>query len=311
MDEIRPINGVAKPENKVVTEIKNMIVVVLATLLYAVSTYVFVLDSNFAPSGLSGVLAMIQSVTNLNTGTFVLLLLNAPLLIWAFFSLSKRFAIYTTVSVVLMCIVFWAFDFLDPQKKLRFITTMTIAGMQYPDFGKRLFCSVVSGFCAGISIALMFRVNASLGGVDIIVSLIQKKHPRANVSILLFGVNAIIIIASFFVYEKNIESICFAAIYIIIFSKVCEYILNGVKKALKFEVVTEHPNEISKEIIDTLGHSVTVTQARGMYKNTDKYLLVCVIRSRQVADFEKILKKYPDTFSFASSVSEVFGIFFK
>ena len=115
---------------------------------------------------------------------------------------------------------------------------------------------------------------------------------------------------SLFVFD-DIESVCFAIIYIIIFSKVCEYILNGVKKALKFEVVTEHAEELAQELIQKLGHGVTVTKAKGMYANTDKYLLICVIHGRQVADFEKILKKYPDAFAFASSVSEVFGLFFK
>jgi uncharacterized membrane-anchored protein YitT (DUF2179 family) len=192
---------------------------------------------------------------------------------------------------------------------LRFFDSrVVIAGEVYYDFGRRLFCAVVSGFSAGIAIASMFRINASLGGVDIIVALVQKVKPRANVSILLFAVNAVIIVASYFVF-KDVEGVLLSLIYIIIFSKVCEYILNGVKKALKFEVVTEHPIEISKEIIEKLGHSATVTQAKGMYANSDKYLLICVIRSRQVAEFEKILKKYPDTFAFASSVSEVFGIF--
>ena len=238
-------------------------------MFYAISTYVFVLNCDFAPSGLSGVLAMIESKTNLNTGTFVLLLMNAPLLIWAFFSLSKRFAIYTTLSVTILCTSFLVMDYIDPQEKFRFVTTMVINGHEVPDFGRRLFCSIVSGICAGISIAFTFRVNGSLGGVDIIVSLIQKKCPRANVSILLFAVNVVIIIVSFFVYEKNIESVCFAVIYIIIFSKVCEYILNGVKKALKFEVITENPNELSKELIEKLGHSVTVTQT-----NTGKPMTV-------------------------------------
>ena len=311
MDEIRPINGIVKKENIILTEVKTVLLLVFATLFYAITTYVFVLDSDFAPSGLSGILALIEEQwKDLNTGTYVLLLLNAPLLIWAFFSLSKRFAIYTTLSVAIMCTTFFLLEYIDPAGEFRFRTTTEIAGVLYPDFGRRLFCSIISGFCAGISIALTFRVNASLGGVDIIVSLIQKKKPRANVSILLFAVNFVIILASYFVF-KDRESICFAIIYIIIFSKVCEYILNGVKKALKFEVVTEHPEELAREIIEKLGHSVTVTPARGMYANTNRSLLICVVRSRQVADFEKILKKYPDSFAFASSVSEVFGLFYK
>ena len=305
------IGAPARVKSLKLDELKSVIVLIIATLFYSLTTYIFVLDNDFAPSGLSGVLAMIEKKYALTTGSFVLLLINAPLLVWSFFSLSKRFAIYTTLSVTLMCITFFLLDKIEGAEKLRFFDTVVIiAGESYFDFGRRIFCAVISGFSAGVSIAAMFRINASLGGVDIIVALVQKKKPRANVSILLFAVNAIVIIASYFVFD-DIEGVLLSLIYIIIFSKVCEYILNGVKKALKFEVVTEHPVELSKELMEKLGHSVTVTHAKGMYQNKDKYLLICVIRSRQVADFEKVLKNYPDTFAFASSVSEVFGMFNK
>lgn len=331
MDEIRPVNGVVKDEH-IKDEIKNYIMIIVATLIYAVSTYIFVLDSDFAPSGLSGILAMVEHFRGLNTGTFTLLFINVPLLILGFFFLKKNFVIKTTLSVFILCGTLFVLEAIDPEHKLRFdIMTETLGkssaqtiivegnevlipsfevAVQFADFGKKFFCSIVGGIFAGIAIAMSFRAQASLGGVDIIVMIIQKKKPHVNVSVLLCAFNFIIIIMSVFVY-KNVESICFALIYIIIFSKVCEYILNGVKKALKFEVVTEHPEELAKEIIDKLGHSVTVSKVRGMYANSNKYMLVCVIRSRQIAVFEKILKNYPDTFAFSSSVSEVFGKFYR
>lgn len=310
MNEFRTNDPAELKRQTLISNFKDLLIVIVATILYTVSTYVFVLGKGFAPSGLSGILAMIEKTSGLQSGTFVLLFLNTPLLIWSFFSLSKRFALNTTISVLLMCILFFVLDKVDPDKKLVFNVTTTVGEITFEDFGKKFLSCIASGICAGISMALIFKANGCLGGVDVIVMIIQKFKPRANISILLFAMNLIIIIASFFVF-KDFEAICFSLIYIVIFSKVCEYILNGVKKALKFEVVTEHPDEISKELIEKLGHSVTVTHAHGMYEHRDKYLLVCVIRSRQIGDFEKILKKYPDTFAFSSSVSEVFGRFYK
>lgn len=310
MDELRTTDPLEIKKQKRLSDLKDFLVIILATVLYAVSTYVFVLGKGFAPSGLSGILAMIEATSGLKSGTFVLLLLNTPLLILSFFMLSKRFALNTTVSVLLMCIIFFVLDKVDSEKLLTFNVYSEVNGTAFEDFGKKFVSCIASGICAGVSIALTFRGHGCLGGVDIIVMLIQKFKPRANVSILLFGANMIIIVASYFVF-KDLQSICFALIYIVIFSKVCEYILNGVKKALKFEVVTDYPEELSKELIEKLGHSVTVTRAHGMYEHKEKYLLICVIRSRQIADFEKILKNYPDTFAFASSVSEVFGRFYK
>ena len=313
MDEIRPINGVVGKRRLVLDEIKEITIVVMATLLYSLTTYMFILPNEFAPSGLSGILAFVAYIAkDLNTGTFTLLFLNIPLLILAFFYLSKRFAFRTTISVFVLCGSLFLFGLFDKEGKLQFVG-ITQSGES--DFGKKLFCSIISGIFSGISIALTFRHCSCLGGVDILINCIQKKNPRANVSVLLFAFNAVIILASCFIFPKGDwiipESAFFSIIYVIVFSKVTEYVMNGIKKALKFEVVTEKPDELARELIEKLGHSVTVTNAKGMYANTQKYLLICVIRSNQVGDFEKILKKYPDTFAFASSVSEVFGLFFK
>ena len=311
MDEIRSKNELDIKREIRKSNIKDFLMVILGTIIYSLSTYMFVLGNGFAPSGLSGVLAMIEYKFNLSAGTFVLLLMNAPLLIWSFFWLSKRFAINSTVGVTLMCFIFFIMKYVDQDEKLRFVTTSLIEGKIYPDFGKKLFSCIIAGVLAGISAAMTIRAHGCLGGVDLILNLIQKKKPRTNVSGLLFGLNFIIIAISFFVFERNYESICFALIYIIIYSKVCEYILNGSKRALKFEVITDNPDELSNELIQKLGHSVTVARAQGMYAHSDKYLLICVIRSRQIGDFEKILKKYPDTFAYASPVSEVFGTFYR
>ena len=81
------------------------------------------------------------------------------------------------------------------------------------------------------------------------------------------------------------------------------------KSALKFEVVTEYAEEISKDIIEKLGHGVTVTPAVGMFEHHNKQLLICVISPRQVSKFQAIIRNYPDTFAYVGSVSEVIGKF--
>ena len=317
MDEIHGIELLDPKKQKIKTITKEVSMNILATIFYTITSYVFILGNDFAPSGFSGILAIIEKIRNIQNASLVLLAMNVPLLIWAYFKLPKRFVVYTSINVLLMCAGFFLLGELDPAGKFKFHTMLIDldgnqimqGGVAISDFGKKLFCSIISGVCSGISIAVTFRNMGSLGGVDIIVIIIQKKKPYANVSLLLIGVNTIVIAAGCFVF--NMESICFAVIYILIFSKVSEYILSGTKSALKFEVVTEHPDELSAELIEKLGHSVTVMRATGMFEHKDKYLLICVIRPRQISNFEKILKKYPDSFAFASPVSEVFGVFFK
>lgn len=318
MDELRCSDERQLKIEKRLGLIKEYLIVVFATLLYTVTTYAFVVDNDFASSGFSGVLVIIGELVDLNSGAFTLLFMNLPFLIWGWFTLSKDFAIKSTLSVFLMCLGFYVLGLLGDKAKFMHFSIQTEIQMEvggeivtvvYSDFGKRLMCSLLSGVFAGISIALCFRNNASLGGVDIIVMIIQKKRPHANVSLLLIVENTLVTLTGVIVFD--VESVFFSLIYIFIFSKVCELMLKGFKQALKFEVVTDEPEKLAKEIIDKLGHSVTVMNGRGMYAKTDRYVLICVIRSNQIADFENILKKFPKTFAYCSSVSEIIGTFFK
>jgi uncharacterized membrane-anchored protein YitT (DUF2179 family) len=46
-----------------------------------------------------------------------------------------------------------------------------------------------------------------------------------------------------------------------------------------------------------------------MYSHTEKYMLVCIIRKKQLGEMMKIIKAHPGTFASFSKVTEVFGRF--
>ena len=77
----------------------------------------------------------------------------------------------------------------------------------------------------------------------------------------------------------------------------------------KFEIVTPEPDKIAEEIMQTLKHGVTSMRVRGMYSHEDKYMLVCIIRKKQVGEMMKIIKKYKGSFASFTKVNEVFGRF--
>ena len=79
----------------------------------------------------------------------------------------------------------------------------------------------------------------------------------------------------------------------------------------KFEIITTHPAEIAEELMTRLHRGVTEVQVHGMYSDTDRYMLVCIIHKRQIGEMMKILKSYPDTFASFEKVNEVFGNFKK
>lgn len=296
--------------------------IILCGFLYSFGTYFFIFPNRFAPGGIVGIVSMIESVTSAQYSSYFLFLLNIPLLILSFLFLSKEFAVKTTSVIILLSLTQYILGAIKfPQYSA--IASLNIEGVeyQYTDFGLCIIAAVFGGVLSGLTLARMLRMQSSTGGTDIVAALLQKHDPQYNVSWVIFYLNVVVVGSSFFFYSydfglkkfvfsmSSLNPVLLSFIYIFISSKMCDMVLESGKKALKFEVITDYPEEIANELIDKLKHGVTVVPAKGMYMHSDKSLLICVIKRRQIAQFHKILRKYPDTFTYVASVSEVIGKF--
>ena len=73
--------------------------------------------------------------------------------------------------------------------------------------------------------------------------------------------------------------------------------------------MTNQPEVLAAELMTSLKHGVTEMKVHGMYSDTERHMLVCIINKRQIGEMMKILKKHPDTFASFEKVNEVFGNF--
>ena len=85
--------------------------------------------------------------------------------------------------------------------------------------------------------------------------------------------------------------------------------LSGIKNGYKFEIITNEPEKLAKELMEELKHGVTKVDAFGMYSGTDKHLLICIINKKQIGEMMRIIKRHPGTFASFEKVNEVFGNF--
>ena len=123
--------------------------------------------------------------------------------------------------------------------------------------------------------------------------------------------NTVVALASYFVYDYEIEPVILCIIYAFTSSTVSERLTKNGRSAVRFEIITEHPKEISDAIIYKLHHSVTLIPGRGMYLNKEVDMLFCVVNNSQVAKLAAICREYPNTFAIIDPVSEVIGNFKK
>ena len=87
--------------------------------------------------------------------------------------------------------------------------------------------------------------------------------------------------------------------------------LKSGRSAIRFEIITDYPEEISNAIIHELHHSATLIPGRGMYLDREVSLLLCVVNKSQITKLTNICRRYPKTFAIIDPVSEVMGNFKK
>ncbi len=277
--------------------------VVLMGMLLATSYILFVVKNNFAPAGLNGITVMIQYKCGFSVG-FASLIINVPLCIFAYFKINKKFGIRTLV----FCVVYSLFYL--------FLQKVVSEGVQYDANGvDTIYPVIISGLISGVIYGILFRLNASSGGTDVVSKYVSKVKPRVNFFWITFILNAVVAVVSLFVYSEkgqlDYKPVCLCLLYSFLASFVGNMMLKGNKQAYQFVIVTSSPQEIEKEIIEKLHHSATRIQGYGIYSKTEKAVLFCVVNKHQIMDFENIIKKYPDTFTYVETVHETLGNFKK
>ena len=275
-------------------------VIMAIAAVCALNYELFVFPNRFAPAGLNGICTMIQYIFGINIG-YLSLIINVPLALLVYFLVSKPLAVRSMVYVGTFSIAAILLDYVDLSGFVYYTETGTSA----------ILGPLVAGIIFGGCYALLLQASAYSGGTDFIASIIHKYYPEKSVFFLIFAMNVAVAIASYFVYDYQIEPVILCILYSFTSSTVSERLTKNGRSAVRFEIITEYPKEISNDIIYKLHHSVTLIPGRGMYLNKEVNMLFCVVNNNQVAKLAAICRAYPNTFAIIDPVSEVIGNFKK
>lgn len=274
-------------------EISNVGLILIACLFGAFGMHVFVYPSGFAPMGVDGIATMLQELTGVNAGIYTIVL-NIPLFILAWIILKKRYVIYTIVFIVIT--------------SLLLIVLEKVQMWQYVTQTDKLIAALFSGIMLGVRTGVMIKIGGSAGGADIIACCVQAKKPYGNVERLISLICYAIMGLSYFVYQ-DMNCILLSVVQLIVFERVMAMVLSSTRNATEVKIITKTPEQLKEDIIFNLKHGATVVESRGMYTDGESAIVYSVINNRQLPEFLKIIKKYPDTFVYYSDVKGIYGNF--
>lgn len=172
--------------------VRDYAVIVIGSIIYAAALCFYVYPRSFTFGGTSGLSVLLARLLPLPASTFTVIL-NSVLMVLALLLLGRQFTLRTLVGSVL--------------------TTYSIAWIDLLPFADRMQTPwmwtdlVLAVFWIAVATVLLFSVNASSGGTDIIALIITHKKPTLPVGRALF-ISDILIVAGAFVLFGLQTGIC-------------------------------------------------------------------------------------------------------
>lgn len=272
--------------------------IVAAAFVCALNYILFIFPNKFAPAGLNGICTMIQYVWGINVG-YLSLLINIPLAFLVLRRVGKSMAFRGMLYVVSFSLALIVLEQVD-LSRFAYDTANGTSKILGP---------LVAGIINGACYSQLVRLSSCSGGTDFVAAVIHKSRPDLNFFVITFALNAFVAVCSYFVYDYKMEPVILCIMYCFMSSTVSDRMIRSGRSAVRFEIITDYPQEISKAIIESLHHSATLVPGKGMYKGHETNILICIVNNTQVAALAAIVHKFPNTFAVMSSVSEVMGNF--
>lgn len=287
------------------------VIVILASAIYALAVAWFLEPAKLVSLGLTAagqILNRLFSMANINipVGVFTIIL-NLPLIIIGIKYVSKRFIIYTAISVVTMSLLLMGW--IPVPEFLRELTEGA-QGATSAFNSNTLFLSILAGLFGGVGVGLAFRVGGSTGGVDVIAQALKLKK---NLSIggVSVSINIILAIIGGGIIEHDWAITFCTFIFIILLYVVVDKLHTGYN-AIRIDIITKLQDEMSEALIKGIGRGCTILDVKGAYTQENKYDIFMVISSYELDKAKKIIHDVdPDAFITVIPVKKIIGAFFK
>ena len=267
---------------------------IIACMIMAVGLNMFLVPKTIAPGGLSGLSVVISKLTGFPVSN-ILFTISTQLLLFSVKILGKKDAIKTFIGMAILT--------------LSLKVTEPLSTISLTD--NTLLAAISGSILVGLSLGILFRIDASTGGTDLIALMLNRIIPSIPVSKCLSMIDGTVVVLAG-VVNMNFETGLYSAIALYIMVKIIDTITAGFDYAKAFFIITEKKDVLQEAIIE-LNRGITILDAKGGYTNEDKnVMLVVVNQKKQEVALKKMVKELDEkSFIIVTDVYEVLGKGFK
>ena len=282
----------------------ELIIITLAIAIAAAAIYYFLIPSNLIMGSVAGLAMVIADLCENFFGirisiSTLILILNTILLVFAYAFIGKEFGLKTVYASTILGPIMSLFEKYLPYQL--FITNGSTSLMNDPWLDLLAFVIIVS-----TSQAILFKINASTGGLDIVGKIINKYlHLDIGTSVSIAGF--IICCLAFFINPFNLVALGLIGTWIN--GIVIDYFTSGLNRKKRVHIITKDYQMLQEFVIHDLHRGCTLYEIIGGYSNERKIQLEALLSIEEFAHLMEFVKnKKLDAFITADSVTEVYGL---
>ena len=271
--------------------IQDYIMLTLGTMLVALGVYFFKFPNNFSTGGVSGISIILGELfPNLTPGAFVFII-NQALLLIGFMIFGKSFGVRTAYVSLLMSCITWGLEYVLP--------------LAQPMTNQPLLELIFSVALPAIGSAILFNMEASSGGTDI-VAMILRKYTSLDIGNALLCVDISITIVAGAVF--GIETGLFSVLGLALKAVIVDMVLENIKVHKAFQIITSNPDEIVRFITMELKRGATKIAGEGAYTHEDKSVILTVVNRAQAVKLRQFARKVDShCFILITNTTEIIG----
>ena len=285
---------------------KELLIMTLGMAIAAAAVYYFMMPSKLVLGSISGLSIVISNVFMMLgiplKVSAVVTVINAILLILAWLLIGKEFDAKTVYTAMILgpLLEFW--EKVCPYARLIEAGQTSIMGDPLTD----LICFVL---IVSISQTILFSINASTGGLDILAKIVNKYlHFDIGVSVTVAG--AIICCTAFAINPFRMVVIGLIGTWMN--GLALDYFMASVNKRKRICIVSDRSEEIRSYIVETLERGCTLYDVHGGHSGDPHVEIQSLLTQDEFASVMNYIKKNDiHAFITAGNVSEIYGMWNK
>lgn len=266
----------------------NGMLLILGCLLIALTFNIFCVPNKIVPGGLSGVGIIFDHLFEIKT-SYVLLVGNLLLVTTGIICLGLKDTIPSIIGAVVYTLIMYLTEY--------FNITINLSSV---------FLNVITvGVLFGVGCTMVYLSGCSLGGLDIIGVIFNKKF-GLTLGTSLFIVNGTVLVIGTFIF--GIEALLISLIIRYIESKIIDTFLTGISDSKILFINTDKIEEITKYIIEEIESGVSEIKVTSGFKKQKNTILMCVVPTEKYLLLKsQIIQIDNDAFITVMDSYEVYG----